>query len=81
MSGEGYLSNKSTGVIIPPPDIKTVIDRTADYVAKNGEKFEQLIMKAESSNRKFDFLKYEDDPFRPYYQKKLSESLRAQGEG
>jgi hypothetical protein len=32
-----------------------------------------LILKHESDNPKFNFLKNEDDPYRPYYLKKLKE--------
>jgi splicing factor 3A subunit 1 len=45
-------------VIIPPPEIKAVIDKTAAYVAKNGESFEALIMKVEANNPKFNFLRH-----------------------
>ena len=54
-------------VIIPPPDIKTVVDKTATYVHKKGRAFEEMIMKVEAMNPKFNFLRHEDDPYRPYY--------------
>ena len=60
-------------MIIPPPDIKTVVDKTASYVAKNGQPFESMIMKVEANNPKFNFLRHEDDPYRPYYTQKLEE--------
>jgi splicing factor 3A subunit 1 len=60
-------------VIIPPPDIKTVVDKTASYVAKNGQSFESMIMKVEANNPKFNFLRHNDDPYRPYYNFKLEE--------
>ena len=28
---------KVTGVIIPPPDIRAVVDKTAQFVARNGK--------------------------------------------
>jgi splicing factor 3A subunit 1 len=58
-------------VIIPPPEIKAVIDKTASYVAKNGVSFEQLINKVEANNPKFNFLRHHEDPYRPYYISKL----------
>ena len=61
-------------MIIPPPEIKAVIDKTAAYVAKNGSSFESLIMKVEANNPKFNFLRYHDDPYRPYYIQKINES-------
>jgi splicing factor 3A subunit 1 len=60
-------------VIIPPPEIKTVVDKTASYVAKNGQSFESMIMKVEANNPKFNFLRHDDDPYRPYYNLKLEE--------
>lgn len=66
---------KQVRVIIPPPDIKTVVDKTATYVAKNGPSFEQLIMRKEQNNPKFNFLRYPDDPYRPYYMQKINELM------
>ena len=62
-------------VIIPPPEIKAVVDKTAAYVAKNGQSFESLIMKVEASNPKFNFLRHDDDPYRPYYNQKLEDNI------
>ena len=31
------------GVIYPPPDIRGIIDKTAQFVAKNGPEFEQKV--------------------------------------
>ncbi len=44
---EGHQEPPKQKVIIPPPEIKTVIDKTSAYVAKNGASFESLIMKVE----------------------------------
>jgi hypothetical protein len=60
-------------VIIPLPEIKTVVDKTAYYVAKNGQSFESMIMKVEANNPKFNFIRHVDDPYRPYYNMKLEE--------
>jgi hypothetical protein len=35
---------KVTGIIIPPPDIRLVVDKTANFVARNGKSFEQKIV-------------------------------------
>tara|TARA_B100000795_G_scaffold40437_1_gene26566 strand:+ start:89 stop:286 length:198 start_codon:yes stop_codon:yes gene_type:complete len=32
------------GVLQPPPDIKSVVDKTAQFVARNGPEFEQRIL-------------------------------------
>jgi len=31
------------GGIPPPPDVQPIIDRLADYVARNGREFEQMV--------------------------------------
>jgi Surp module len=50
-----------------------VVDKTATYVHKKGRVFEEMIMKVEAMNPKFNFLRHEDDPYRPYYMQKLEE--------
>lgn len=30
------LQTKAIGVILPPPDIRAIVDKTAQFVAKNG---------------------------------------------
>lgn len=36
--GEGLQTHThSIGVIVPPPDIKAIADKTAQFVARNGE--------------------------------------------
>jgi len=63
--------SKQGKVIIPPPEVKSVIDKAAIYVAKNGISFESLIMKVEANNPRFNFLRFSDDPYRPYYIQKI----------
>lgn len=63
------------GIIMPPPDIKNIVDKTAGFVAKNGPQFEQRILTNERNTSKFGFLQ-PTSPYWPYYQKKLTE-LRA----
>lgn len=41
--GEGLSTHTHTvGVIIPPPDIRAIADKTAQFVAKNGMYFVSL---------------------------------------
>jgi len=49
-----------------------IADKTAEYVAKNGSAFEEIVMKSESNNPKFSFLK-PNDPYRAYYDQKVVE--------
>ncbi|CAE7218188.1 SF3A1, partial [Symbiodinium pilosum] len=59
------------GLIYPPPDIRGVIDKTAQFVAKCGEGFEQRVLR-EQNHTKFAFL-LPNNPYRPYYEHKVKE--------
>lgn len=59
---------------------KEIADKTAEFVAKNGPSFEELVIKAEANNTKFSFLK-SDDPYRSYYDHKVSEFLKTLDNG
>ncbi|KAL1822365.1 hypothetical protein ACET3Z_009143 [Daucus carota] len=64
---------KTIGLIHPPPDIRTIVEKTASFVAKDGKEFEHWIMNNYPNNPKFNFLK-SSDPYHAYYQHRLSES-------
>ncbi len=66
------------GVIQPPPDIKSIVDKTAGFVAKNGPQFEQRILTNERNTSKFGFLQ-PTSPYYPYYQRKLFEARQSVG--
>ncbi|CAF3695001.1 unnamed protein product, partial [Rotaria sordida] len=70
-------SSPSTNVIPPPPDVKPIIDKLAEYVARNGSAFEQSIRTKNDS--RFGFLE-RDHIHHNYYQLKVQlcgqESLR-----
>lgn len=63
---------KTIGIIYPPPDIRSIVDKTAQFVAKNGPDFERRIMSNNAGNAKFNFLN-PVDPYHAYYQHRLSE--------
>ncbi|BFZ64675.1 SF3a splicing factor complex subunit [Saitoella coloradoensis] len=60
------------GVILPPPDIRDIVEKTATYVARSGPAFESRIRDTEKHNAKFAFLN-PADPYHPYYAHRLSE--------
>lgn len=64
-------SNSGVGLIYPPPDIRGVIDKTAQFVAKCGPEFEQRVLR-EQNHTKFAFL-LPNNPYRPYYDHKVKE--------
>ncbi|KAI3964107.1 hypothetical protein MKW92_043387 [Papaver armeniacum] len=69
---------RTIGIIHPPPDIRTIVDKTAHFVAKNGPDFEKRIIANNAGNAKFNFLNG-FDPYNAYYQHRLSE-FRAQND-
>jgi Surp module protein len=53
-------------MILPPPDLRSFISKTASFVRKNGKPFEDKIKEREKGNPKFTFL-FTTDPYHPYY--------------
>nr|GAT61226.1 predicted protein [Mycena chlorophos] len=68
-NGPRFASN---GLILPPPDIKSVIDRTALFVARSADppSFENKIREGQRSDPKFSFLN-PADPYHGYYRHKM----------
>lgn len=60
------------GVILPPPEIRGVIEKTAGYVARNGPGFEDRIRESEKMDGKFSFIN-KDDPYYSYYSWRVAE--------
>lgn len=60
------------GVVLPPKDIRAIVEKTAGYVARNGPVFEDRIRDKEQSNPKFSFLS-PNDAYAPFYLWRLSE--------
>jgi splicing factor 3A subunit 1 len=65
-------SEVSIGVIYPPPELRTVVDTAAQYVAKNGEEFEKKILKNEGSKTKFGFV-LKENPYHSYYKMRIDD--------
>lgn len=63
------------GVIIPPPDVREVIETTVGYVVRNGPSFADRILQRDPNNPKFIFLN-PSDPYNAFYEWRLGE-LRA----
>jgi splicing factor 3A subunit 1 len=63
------------GMIYPPPSLRSVIDTTAHFVAKNGKQFETIIAKHEQGNKtKFGFLVVEN-PYHLYYKMRIEDFI------
>lgn len=72
MSGSAMIL--PIGMIHPPPDIRTIVEKTANFVAKNGQEFEHRIRNNNASNSRYDFLK-SLDRYNAYYKHCLSHFL------
>ncbi|XP_065902944.1 splicing factor 3A subunit 1-like [Dysidea avara] len=60
------------GIIYPPPEVRNIVDKTADFVARNGLQFQERIRLNEAGNTKFNFLN-PTDPYHAYYMHKINE--------
>jgi len=67
------------GIIYPPPEVRNIIDKTASFVVKNGEKFEERIKEKEAGNPKFNFLN-SADPYYAYYRFKVKDFQEGKGQ-
>lgn len=52
------------GILCPPTELRTIIDKTAAYVLKNGKEFEHILRT--KSDQRFSFLQYTDQ-YHKYY--------------
>ncbi|KAH8703820.1 Pre-mRNA splicing factor PRP21 like protein-domain-containing protein [Talaromyces proteolyticus] len=66
------------GVVVPPKDIRAIVEKTAGYVARNGPIFEQRIREKEKSNPKFSFLST-GDAYEAFYLWRLNEIKEGRG--
>ncbi|RAH43398.1 putative pre-mRNA splicing factor, partial [Aspergillus brunneoviolaceus CBS 621.78] len=66
------------GVVLPPKDIRAIVEKTAGYVARNGPVFEDRVREKERNNPKFSFLN-PDDAYGPFYQWRLIEIKEGRG--
>eukprot|EP00698_Gefionella_okellyi_P005528 TRINITY_DN15041_c0_g1_i1.p1 TRINITY_DN15041_c0_g1~~TRINITY_DN15041_c0_g1_i1.p1 ORF type:complete len:741 (+),score=214.30 TRINITY_DN15041_c0_g1_i1:52-2223(+) len=64
--------SRTVGIIYPPPELRSVVDKTAQFVARNGDDFEAKIAQTQASNPKFTFLK-PTDPYHAYYRSKIKD--------
>ncbi|KAL8045144.1 hypothetical protein ABFS82_08G093600 [Erythranthe guttata] len=61
---------EGASTILPPPEIRMIVDKTARYVAKNGPGFEQRIIASCQGNPNFSFL-HSNHPYHAYYKHRL----------
>ncbi|EEQ90816.2 hypothetical protein RJZ56_002862 [Blastomyces dermatitidis] len=72
------VSKPPEGIVLPPKDIRTIIEKTAGFVARNGPVFEDRVREKERSNPKFSFLN-PSDAYAAFYSWRLSEIKAGRG--
>ena len=68
----GPLDSQSVSDDAPPLEIRSIADKLAAFVSRNGPIFEATVMERERRNPKFSFL-LPWSPHNPYYRRKLAE--------
>ena len=71
-------SKPPAGVVLPPRDIRAIVEKTAGYVARNGAVFEERIKEKEKHNPKFSFLSI-NDAYNAFYAWRLLEVKEGRG--
>lgn len=66
------------GVVIPPKEFHELLEKTASFVARRGDDFEDRILDQAQNNPKLQFA-LKDNPYRPYYDWRISEIKQGRG--
>ncbi|PSR88911.1 hypothetical protein PHLCEN_2v5060 [Hermanssonia centrifuga] len=79
LNGSAREPKYASGLILPPPEIKSVIDRTAKVVARsaNPPQFEDKIRENQRQDPKFSFLN-PADPYHAYYRHRMEKVIRGE---
>lgn len=72
------VTKPPAGVVLPPRDIRAIVEKTAGYVARNGIVFEERIREKEKHNPKFSFLS-SNDAYSAFYAWRLDEVREGRG--
>jgi len=78
MNLDQVVKNAPEGTIIPPVGLRTVLEKTAGYVIRNGQHFEDRIREKDASNPKMSFI-MEGDAYHAYYAWRKSEIKAGRG--
>jgi len=70
-------TSEDVGILQPPDDIRSIIDKTAMWVARNGVSFEQKVKEKQKESNQFAFLR-PGNPYYAYYQQKVREIRRVE---
>jgi splicing factor 3A subunit 1 len=72
------VSKPPEGIVLPPKDIRAIVEKTAGYVARNGPVFEDRIRDEGKHNPKFSFLS-PNDAYSAFYLWRLNEVREGRG--
>jgi len=78
MDGTEGVGKAPSHVVLPPKEIRTIVETTAGYIARNGPVFEDRIREKNSANPKFSFLN-ENDAYNAFYVWRLEEIRAGRG--
>lgn len=71
------MKDKKIGTIVPPLELKSIIESTALYVAQNGRRVEEILMQNQKDNPTYHFLNVQN-PYHNYYDQKVLEFTKQQ---
>ena len=72
------ISKPPPGVVLPPRDIRGIIEKTAGFVARNGAAFEDRVRQNNIGNPKFSFLT-PNDAYNGFYEWRIKEIKEGRG--
>jgi splicing factor 3A subunit 1 len=72
------VSKPPEGIVLPPKDIRAIVEMTAGYVGRNGTVFEDRLREKEKHNPKFSFLS-PNDAYSAFYLWRLNEVREGRG--
>ena len=61
-----------SGTLLPPRNIREIVEKTAGYVARSGARFEDRLRTTQAENAKMSFI-YPDDAYHAYYQWRIED--------
>lgn len=69
---EDISSRAPEGTVLPPRNIREIVEKTAGYVVRSGKVFEEKLLSTQAENAKMSFL-FPDDSYHSYYQWRLED--------
>ncbi|KAK8201916.1 SF3a splicing factor complex subunit [Zalaria obscura] len=77
-NGNAPELNPPPGVILPPKDLRVILEKTVGYIGRNGPSFEDRIRQNVARTPKLSFIN-EGDPYNAYFRWRLEEFRQGRG--